>query len=66
MHGWYVGVDPSMHIHITGEACVLWLELEAHCEAITGMPFDIVLRANLEKLRSRAERGTLVGRGDHR
>lgn len=54
------------HCYIRGEAQQLWLKLEHHCEAITGVPFDEVLNANLHKLASRAARGVLVGSGDHR
>jgi hypothetical protein len=54
------------HQYIVAEAKQLWLLLAAHCEEITGLPFDAVLEANLAKLASRAARGTLVGQGDHR
>lgn len=51
---------------IVREACRLWKALEFCCEGITGVPFEQVLQANLDKLASRAARGTLVGQGDHR
>lgn len=46
--------------------CRLWRVLRAHCEDITGVPFQDVLHANLEKLASRAARGVLRGSGDDR
>lgn len=52
--------------YIPGEATQLWLTLEKHCEAITGVPFDEVLEYNLAKLAGRAARGVLRGAGDHR
>lgn len=54
------------HCYIVGEAKLLWLALERHCQAITGLPFEEVQQANLRKLAGRVERGTLVGSGDHR
>lgn len=54
------------HSYLRGAAQQLWLALQTHCQVITGHPFDDVLTANLAKLASRAARGTLVGRGDHR
>ena len=44
----------------------LWRVLRAHCQDITGLPFQDVLQANLEKLASRAARGVLRGSGDDR
>lgn len=58
--------QPETHQFIVGEAKQLWMLLERNCRAVTGLPFDQVLEANLAKLASRAERGTLVGQGDHR
>jgi hypothetical protein len=66
--GWLYRFHTQKETHqfICGEAKQLWLLLEANCQAITGVPFDAVLGANLAKLASRAARGTLVGQGDHR
>lgn len=52
--------------YVRGAAQQLWLALQHHSLAITGRDFDHVLQVNLDKLASRAARGTLVGAGDHR
>lgn len=64
LHAWYS--DEPSRAFLANEAQSMWYTLEAHCEAITGMPFETVLQANLTKLAGRVERGTLVGSGDHR
>lgn len=64
VHLW--STEEQTHSYIRGEAQQLWLALETFCQAITGVPFETVLLANLTKLASRAERGVLVGKGDHR
>lgn len=61
---WYS--EEETQPYIKGEAMEMWAILEAFCEEITGVPFETVLQANLEKLRSRAERNVLIGSGDHR
>lgn len=52
--------------YIKDTACDLWVSLERESVHITGRHFDEVLAMNISKLRSREERGTLVGNGDHR
>lgn len=64
LHQWYT--EKETHSYIRGEAQQLWLTLHQFCQAITGASFDEVLQMNLAKLASRAERGTLIGSGDHR
>jgi NTP pyrophosphatase (non-canonical NTP hydrolase) len=64
LHMWYS--EDETHSYIRGEAQQMWLALEHHCETVTGMPFEVVLKANLTKLAGRVARGTLVGSGDHR
>lgn len=44
----------------------MWQALESQCERVTGVEFDVVLQANLDKLASRAARGVLKGAGDNR
>jgi hypothetical protein len=44
----------------------MWQTLERNSEAITGAPFAEVLANNIDKLASRAARGVLQGKGDHR
>lgn len=38
---------------LAGRAAALWVTLADHAEAVTGVSFDEVLRANLEKLAAR-------------
>lgn len=64
LHQWYTERETEQYIR--GEATQLWLTLHQFCQAITGATFDEVLRMNLDKLASRAARGTLIGAGDHR
>lgn len=64
LHQWYS--EKETHQYIKGEAEQLWLTLHQFCQAITGASFDEVLQMNLDKLASRAARGTLIGSGDHR
>jgi len=66
--GWLYRFHTQQETHqfIVGEAKQLWLLLEAYCEEITGVPFNQVLDANIDKLVGRVARGTLVGQGDHR
>lgn len=52
--------------YVSSAARNLWAYLETHCLEITGLGFGEVLQMNLDKLRSRAERGVLRGSGDHR
>ena len=61
---WYS--DPFTLKFLPAAAENLWVALEHFCEAITGRTFDYVLQANLDKLSSRAQRGVLLGKGDHR
>lgn len=42
----------------------LWVILEARCEELTGADFQDVLDYNIQKLASRAAKGTLHGDGD--
>lgn len=51
---------------LTEDAVRMWRRLEQHAETITGSSFDTVLRANLDKLASRAQRNVLRGSGDYR
>lgn len=44
----------------------LWRQLRASATAVTGVQFQDILRANLQKLADRAARGVLRGSGDHR
>lgn len=44
----------------------LWRQLRASAVAITGVQFQDILQANLQKLADRAARGVLRGSGDHR
>ena len=44
----------------------MWRLLRAHSSVVTGVPFQDVLEANLQKLADRAARGVLRGSGDHR
>lgn len=44
----------------------LWDLLETHCHDVTRYEWEQVLQMNLDKLASRANRGVLVGDGDHR
>jgi len=64
LHYWYT--ERETHGYIRGTAEAMWVALEVHCQAITGVSFEEVLNKNLAKLHSRAERGTLIGSGDHR
>lgn len=61
---WYSEQETTQYI--AGEAMYLWRDLYHTCQAITGASFDEVLQMNLDKLASRAARGTLIGAGDHR
>lgn len=50
----------------TLDARYLWDLLETHCYRLTSHEWNDVLQMNLDKLASRAERGVLIGNGDHR
>lgn len=60
--------ETHMQRYIADEAKLMWRTLERFCESpdYLGVPFDTVLQVNLDKLRSRAERGVLKGAGDLR
>lgn len=58
--------DEDTHHFIPSEAVQLWETLESLSLDITGNSFDHVLRANADKLKSRAERNVLRGAGDYR
>jgi NTP pyrophosphatase (non-canonical NTP hydrolase) len=60
--------QPHTHRYLADEAQLLWKTLKRYCESPKhlGVDFDTVLQANLDKLRSRAERGVLKGAGDLR
>lgn len=59
-------LDPQTHQYIGSAASQLWADMDTFAQEITGVPLEDVLRANIEKLRSRASRGVLQGSGDHR
>jgi hypothetical protein len=59
-------VDSDLGCYVASEAQQLWLDLRFYCRAVTGEDFDAVLAANLVKLTSRLQRGTLQGSGDAR
>lgn len=47
-------------------ASLFWAVLEYRCKSITGSDWGTVLQANVDKLSSRLERGTIGGSGDNR
>lgn len=48
------------------EASTLWRDLVGNCQPITGLAWDEVLQANVDKLAGRAARNTIKGSGDDR
>jgi hypothetical protein len=56
----------KMPRYTRNEALYLWYLLEANCELVTMHSWHTVLQANVDKLASRAERGTIQGSGDNR
>lgn len=60
---WSAGFSAQFQIMA---AARLWHVLEANCETLTGHSWETVLQANVNKLASRAERGTIQGSGDNR
>lgn len=58
--------EEASHTWLRGAAQQMWLALQTYCQEVTGVPFEEVLQANLDKLAGRVQRGTLVGSGDHR
>lgn len=63
---WDVTDEVDRVAWIRGEARQMWRRLEHYCLQVTGSSFDTVLRANLDKLASRAQRNVLRGSGDYR
>ena len=73
---WHILLQRSTALHqyyseglddYLGEAAArLWVHLANACEDITGSSLEHVLAVNLDKLASRAARGTLRGNGDNR
>ena len=58
--------NADFHDYVLTEAQGLWKDLEQHCQTVTGWSFEDVLKANLDKLASRQQRGVLTGAGDNR
>lgn len=63
---YWSGTHPQAHGWLRNDTKLMWQTLAGNSQLITGAPFDYVLTANLDKLRSRAERGVLKGSGDYR
>lgn len=58
--------EPNTRIALEAAAQMIWQMLEDVSQLICNKPFGQVLQMNLDKLKSRAERGVLQGSGDDR
>jgi len=58
--------EPNTRISLKAAAQTIWRMLEDVSQPICNMPFGKVLQMNIDKLKSRAERGVLQGNGDNR